>query len=176
MVILRAFPTELEADAAAQALLAGGIPCLIAADNCGGAFPPLEIYRGIQVLVRTGDLDPAREILTDFEAEKPEVDAETAERTGALTDVRGAATGVVPSGWSPSQKTWLGFLIGLGLGAAITAAVLGAADPASCDAYGGVMENDTDGEGAVDEKAAYDAFEQPTRTETITEPLPQPLR
>ena len=153
-VVLKAFPTELAAQAVAQALLAAGIPYLIAADNCGGAFPPLEIYRGIQVLVRTRDLDRARGILADFEAEKPEVDAETAEQAGAALSAL-AERGSRSTGWSTSQKSWLWFLSGLGLGIAVTTALLIDSDVGAPDSYTGVTEDDTDGDGRTDRWSHY---------------------
>jgi hypothetical protein len=149
-VLLKAFPTELEAQAAAQALLAAGIPHLIAADNCGGAFPSLEIYRGIEVRVQLRDLERAKEILADFEAEKPEVDAETAERAGA-TPGAPAEAGSVPRAWSAGQKAWLWFLAGLGLGVAITTAILLDSDTGSPGSHTGTTERDLDGDGRTDE-------------------------
>jgi hypothetical protein len=144
----------LEAQAAGQALLAAGIPYLIAADNCGGAFPALEIYRGIQVLVRARDLERAREIVADFEAEKPEVDAETAERAGAALSAP-AEAGTIPTGWSAGQKARLWFLAGLGLGVAITTAILIDSHTGSQDSDTGVTEDDTDGDGKTDRWSRY---------------------
>jgi antitoxin component YwqK of YwqJK toxin-antitoxin module len=144
----------LEAQAAAQALLAAGVPYLIAADNCGGAFPALEIYRGIQLRVRHRDLQRAQEILTDFEAEKPEVDAETAERAAA-TPSAFAEPGSGPAGWSAGQKARLWFLAGLGLGVAITTAILIDGDTSSRSSYTGVTEDDADGDGKTDRWVHY---------------------
>jgi hypothetical protein len=155
MVILRAFSTELEAQAAAQMLLAAGIPNLVAADNCGGAFPPLEIYRGVQILVRAADLERACVALADFEAEQPEVDAETAERAGTVPGAEDGVAGGAPGEWSSVQKTWLGFLIGLGLGAALTSAILNRDDARSGSTYTGVVEDDTDGDGKTDRWTQY---------------------
>jgi hypothetical protein len=162
-VLLKAFPTEIEAQAAGQALLAAGVPYLIAADNCGGAFPGLEIYRGIQVRVQLRDLERARDILADFEAEKPEVDAETAEQSGA-TPSAPAVTGSAPTAGSASQKARLSFLAGLGIGIAIAIAVLIDSRTDSRSSYTGVSEFDTDGDGKTDHWIHYRGG-QPERDE-----------
>lgn len=114
----------------------------------------MEIYRGIQLRVRARDLERAREVLADFEAEKPEVDAETAEQAGATLGAP-AEAGSAPTAWTADQKARLWFLAGLALGVAITTAILidsGAGSPGSRT---GVIEDDRDGDGKTDRWSHY---------------------
>jgi len=148
-VLLKAFPDEFAAQAAAQALLASGLPSSLGADNCGGAYSGLDASKGFQLFVRANDLERARELLVDFEAEKPEVDAETAEQARPELDPATATT------WTPSQKARLWFLVGLGLGIAITTAILIDSGASSQSSYTGVTEDDTDGDGKTDRWSHY---------------------
>jgi hypothetical protein len=72
--LLRAFANEIAAQAVAQTLSATGIPADLRVDDCGGSLPPLAMYRGFQVFVRSRDLAEATALLADFEAPKPDPD------------------------------------------------------------------------------------------------------
>ena len=149
-VLLKAFPTELEAQAAAQALLAAGVPYLIAADNCGGAFPALEIYRGIQVRVQLRDLESAKEVLADFEAEKPEVDDEMAERA-ATPETAISQGSPSPGWWVPDAKAVIWLIIGVCVGMMPLAfQARNRSRGADWEHYSGAREEDTDRDGKAD--------------------------
>ena len=64
LIVVRTFHNKLEADCAAMTLTAAGIKSLIWSDDYGsGALPQLSFINGIQILVRSEDLDDADQIL-----------------------------------------------------------------------------------------------------------------
>jgi hypothetical protein len=64
LIVLRTFHHKLEADCAAMALTAAGIKALIWGDDYGSrALPQLSFINGIQILVRSEDLEDADQIL-----------------------------------------------------------------------------------------------------------------
>lgn len=67
IVLLRQYANEVEANLAASVLEANGVPCRVAADTAGGAFPSLALVFPIRLLVRRGDLAFARELLDTAE-------------------------------------------------------------------------------------------------------------
>jgi Putative prokaryotic signal transducing protein len=76
LVTIRTFASEFEADIAKSALDAFGIDCMISRDDCGGQRPHLTMTGGIQLVVRSADVERAEEVLTS----KGE---EAEERTGS---------------------------------------------------------------------------------------------
>jgi hypothetical protein len=65
LIALRRFASEPEALVAAAALNAFAIDCTLFADDCGGQRPSLGWANGIQLLVRTGDVSQAEEVLAN---------------------------------------------------------------------------------------------------------------
>jgi hypothetical protein len=64
LIVLRTFHSKLEADCATMTLAAAGIKSLIWSDDYGsGALPQLSFINGIQILVRSEDLEDADQIL-----------------------------------------------------------------------------------------------------------------
>ena len=61
-VVVRTFLTSIDADLAASALEAAGIPSAIRADDCGGVRPHLWMG-GIRLLVGAGDVKDALAVL-----------------------------------------------------------------------------------------------------------------
>ncbi len=68
-VVLRTYAGELVASIAASRLGSEGIEAIIQKDDCGGQYPPLQMTRGVRVLVRPEDLENADKILGEMEAE-----------------------------------------------------------------------------------------------------------
>jgi putative signal transducing protein len=70
VVVLRKFSTEVEARLAAAVLEANGIRAEVHADTAGGTLPSIALIFPVRLLVRTSDVDLAREVL-DTPAEPP---------------------------------------------------------------------------------------------------------
>lgn len=66
-VVIRTFASHAQAELATSALDAAEIESMLHTDDAGGVFPGMDLSRGVQILVRAGDADRAREIL-DAEA------------------------------------------------------------------------------------------------------------
>jgi hypothetical protein len=62
-VVVATFPNEYEADLAVSWLEAEGVASVVIADDAGGAYPMLQMERGVKVLVTPENADRAREIL-----------------------------------------------------------------------------------------------------------------
>jgi len=71
LVTIRTFASEFEARIAQSALEAFGIHCLTSRDDCGGQRPHLTLTGGIQLVVRSADVERAEEVLRS-QAEKAE--------------------------------------------------------------------------------------------------------
>lgn len=65
-VIVESFSTRLEAELAAGVLESEGIRAFVVADDAGGAYPPLQMVRGVKLLVLGDDADRARTLLSDW--------------------------------------------------------------------------------------------------------------
>jgi hypothetical protein len=65
-VLVERFPSRLEAELAAGLLEAEGIPAYILADDAGGAYPVLQVIRGVQLLVSKEDAPKARRFLWEW--------------------------------------------------------------------------------------------------------------
>ena len=63
LVVVRTYPSHVDADLARTALEAAGIDSMVESDDQGGQSPGLAFTRGIALLVKSEDLDAADEIL-----------------------------------------------------------------------------------------------------------------
>ena len=63
LVVLRRYPTVIDAELAKTALDSVGIESMIRSDNEGGQSPGLSFARGVELLVRADDLDAAEDML-----------------------------------------------------------------------------------------------------------------
>ena len=63
LVVVKIFTYRHEAELAQTALEAADINSMISADDAGGEVVGLEFTRGVRLLVRPEDEEPAREIL-----------------------------------------------------------------------------------------------------------------
>ena len=63
LVVVRTYPTHVDADLARTALEAAGIESMVESDDQGGQSPGLAFTRGIALLVRSDDVKDAEEIL-----------------------------------------------------------------------------------------------------------------
>ena len=66
LVTIRTFGSEVEAILAKSALEAFGIDCMIGSDDCGGQRPSLAMANGIRLIIRTGDVSRAEDVLTEI--------------------------------------------------------------------------------------------------------------
>jgi Putative prokaryotic signal transducing protein len=67
-IVLETFPNRIAAEMAAGLLESEGVEAMVAADDAGGVYPPLQFIRGVRLLVYKEDEARAREILRDMEA------------------------------------------------------------------------------------------------------------
>jgi hypothetical protein len=63
LVVLRTFPTVVEADLAKTALDSVGIDSIVRSDNKGGQSPALAFSRGVELVVRSDDVAAANDVL-----------------------------------------------------------------------------------------------------------------
>jgi len=68
-VVLRIYSSEAAASIADSRLGFEGIEAYIQKDDCGGAYPSLQICGGVRLLVKREDLEDAEKILHEMEAE-----------------------------------------------------------------------------------------------------------
>src|SRR5215813_4644424 len=64
LVVVRTYPSHVEADLVRTALEAAGIESMFGSDDQGGQSPGLAVTRGIALLVRSEDVEDADEILS----------------------------------------------------------------------------------------------------------------
>lgn len=69
-VVVKTFSNEMYARMASLHLQALGVEAVIRKDNCGGAYPQLELTGGVDLLVEPNDKERAEAILDEVE-EKP---------------------------------------------------------------------------------------------------------
>ena len=62
-VVLRTFPSRIDAELARSALEAAGIDSMVRSDDAGATQPGLWMTRGVAVLVREEDVDEASDLL-----------------------------------------------------------------------------------------------------------------
>ena len=67
-IVLETFPNRIAAEMAAGLLESEGVEAMVAADDAGGAYPSLQFFHGVRLLVYREDEARAREILRDMEA------------------------------------------------------------------------------------------------------------
>jgi len=70
-IVLEKFFNRLEAEMAAGILEAEGIATLVLADDAGGAYPPLQMARGVRLLVAPEDEARAKDILAAWRQGPP---------------------------------------------------------------------------------------------------------
>lgn len=75
-VVVESFPTRLEAELAAGVLEAEGIPAQVMADDAGGAYPPLQVVRGVRLVVSKEDAARARSLLGEWRQAQEMEDAQ----------------------------------------------------------------------------------------------------
>ena len=63
LVVLTTFANRIQADLARSALDARGIESRVHADDAGGEQPGLWLGEGVQLLVRAGDAELAKQVL-----------------------------------------------------------------------------------------------------------------
>jgi hypothetical protein len=63
LVVVRTYPSVIDADLAKTALDAAGIDSVVRSDNEGGQSPGLAFGRGVELLVRADDLAAAEDML-----------------------------------------------------------------------------------------------------------------
>ena len=63
LVVLRKYPTVIDAELAKSALESVGIDSMVRSDNEGGQSPALAFNRGVELLVRTNDAQAANDVL-----------------------------------------------------------------------------------------------------------------
>ncbi len=93
-VVLRTYASESLASIAGSRLGFEGIEAHIQKDDCGGAYPSLQMCGGVRLLVNHEDLEDAEKILNEMEAEEsgkvePEAEQESRKTTsgGRLREV-----------------------------------------------------------------------------------------
>jgi hypothetical protein len=69
--VARIYPTEMEAELGRVALDAEGIASFVATNDAAGM---LRYVQGVQLVVRSDELEAAREILAALDAQAPEPD------------------------------------------------------------------------------------------------------
>lgn len=70
-VVVRTYAGEMVANIAASRLGSEGVEAYIQKDDCGGAYPSLQMSGGVRLLVKAEDLEAAERILSAMEAESP---------------------------------------------------------------------------------------------------------
>ena len=76
LVVIRTFPNDVLAQVAASCLEASGIRAVIFADDAGGAYPALQGYSGVRLLVMREDEERAIEVLESIGEPEGEPEAE----------------------------------------------------------------------------------------------------
>jgi hypothetical protein len=69
-VVIRTYASEAVANIAGSRLGFEGIETHIQKDDCGGAYPSLQMCRGVRLLVKPGDREDAERILNEMEEEE----------------------------------------------------------------------------------------------------------
>lgn len=111
-VVLRTYAGEALASIAAARLESEGIEAIIQKDDVGGAYPALQMSRGVRLLVKPADVPRAEEILTEIEAEdtgeveqpEPEEDRKTS-KSGPILLVGGFLLGLIVGYFAAPELT-----------------------------------------------------------------------
>ena len=84
-IVLRTYPGESLAGIAAARLRFEGIESHIQKDDCGGAYPSLQMSGGVRLIVKPEDMEDAEKILKQMEVQQSERDASNMEQEGSMT-------------------------------------------------------------------------------------------
>ena len=104
-VVLRTYANEAIAILAETRLGFEGIETHIQKDDCGGAYPSLQMCRGVRLFVRPEDLGDAEKILNEMEAEESGGFEQEADReNGGTTTSRGKPFEVLAMKDLPSRQ------------------------------------------------------------------------
>jgi hypothetical protein len=104
-VVLRTYASEAVASIASSRLGFEGIETHIQKDDCGGAYPSLQMCRGVRLLVKPQDRDAAEEILHGMEEkESGRVRQEAEQEDPPATRSSSKPFGVVVRKNLPSQQ------------------------------------------------------------------------
>jgi hypothetical protein len=104
-VVLRTYANEAIASIAGTRLAFEGIETHIQKDDCGGAYPSLQMCRGVRLLVKPEDLDDAEKILNEMEAdENGKFEQEVEQENRKTTTSRGRPFEVLVMKDLPSQQ------------------------------------------------------------------------
>jgi hypothetical protein len=71
-VVIRTYANEALASIAESRLRFEGVQAHIKKDDCGGAYPSLQMCGGVRLLIKAEDLEHAERILSEMETEKSE--------------------------------------------------------------------------------------------------------
>jgi len=87
-IVVRTYVSEAAASIAASCLESEGIEAHIQKDDCGGAYPALQMSGGVRLLVKAEDLEDAEKILDEMEAEdsekvEPQEEPDDRKKTGS---------------------------------------------------------------------------------------------
>ena len=74
LVVVEEFTNVVQAEVFRAMLNASGIDAIVVKDDAGGMAPALQIFVGVQLMVRAEDLDVAREILEATPVEIADLD------------------------------------------------------------------------------------------------------
>ena len=104
-VILRTYASETFASIAASRLGSEGIEAHIQKDDCGGAYPSLQMSGGVRLLVKPEDLKDAQTILNEMEAEESgKIEREAEQEDPKTTKASRKPFGVLVMKDPPSQQ------------------------------------------------------------------------
>jgi hypothetical protein len=104
-VVLRTYTGELVASIAASRLGIEGIEAHIQKDDCGGAYPSLQMVRGVRLVVRVEDVEDAEKILNEMESEETQkVNPETEQEDRRTLKTTSRPVRVLPTKDLPSQQ------------------------------------------------------------------------
>ncbi len=92
-VVIRTYTSEASAIVDNSRLGFEGIEAYIQKDDCGGAYPSLQISRGVRLLVKPEDMEDAEKILNQMEAEE----SQKVEPVGQQEDINTVKSGLEPS-------------------------------------------------------------------------------
>jgi predicted Fe-Mo cluster-binding NifX family protein len=68
--VVRTYANEAAANIAASSLESQGIEAYVQKDDCGGAYPSLQMAGGVRLLVMSEDRESAEKVLSEMEAEE----------------------------------------------------------------------------------------------------------
>lgn len=104
-VVLRTYPSEAAASIAASRLEFEGVEVHLQKDDCGGAYPSLQMCRGVRLLVKSEDLEDAEKIVSKLDAEESRtVESETERRDRGTRNSSGKTFELLVPKNLPSQE------------------------------------------------------------------------